>query len=581
MENFTRTFVGLVRKIAPEAGPELEVAVTALAAGLAAGHVCVDTEVDETMRGVAHSLRSLGSIVGRPGAYTPLILDGKRLYLGRYWRYEQSVATALRRLAVSGPSLPDPADLHRSCQILFPEGLIGNEQAFAAFGAAVRNLAIISGGPGTGKTTTVTRILALQVLHTPHDRPYVIKLVAPTGKAADRLREAIGNAKRTLNIPPEALRRIPEEASTIHRLLGIRDDSGLPAHTAANPIHADLVVLDEASMVDLALMARLLDALPGRAALVLLGDKDQLDAVQPGSVFGDLCDDQGYSDSFLSLAATVLGGEKAPVAKVGGLQDSVFVLTRSYRFSETNGIGQLARAVNAGDEAEALRILRTDTGGEVVWNELRDDSTDVIPEDAIAGWLRPYFGLVAAGGTESDCFAHFARFRLLTPLRDGPGGVHALNAHVEQWLQRSGFADDRREWYPGKPVMITVNNYTLKLFNGDVGITLPGADGNLRVVFAGEGGTFRSFPPARLPDHECAYATTVHKSQGSEFDEVLLLLPRGENPVVTRNLLYTGITRARKRCEIRSSETALREGIRRKPTKMSGLSERLHHRSEP
>ena len=575
MQNFARSLSALLRRHEPSAGPELEEVVLALASGLEEGHVCLDTRLDEAAGRAIPSLRKMQQIVGQPGEYKPLILDGERLYLGRYWYYERAVESALRRLSRPTDKQADATKLRGFLKRVFPEGVENNDQAFAALGAAVRNLTIVSGGPGTGKTTTVSRILALKLMLRPPGSRCVIKLAAPTGKAADRLREAISRAKAGMDLSEEEKHLIPEEAFTIHRLLEIRDNSGRPARNASNPVHADLLVLDEASMIDLSLMTRIVEALRPDAGLILLGDKDQLDAVQPGSVFGELCGEHGYSAGFLSLAERVLGERRPATDGRGGLSDSLFILGKSYRFGEDKGIGQLARAVNGGDEDGAIRILRSDTSGELVWDEHIEKTPGFFPEKAVAAWLRPYFELVSSRASERECFAAFGRFRLLTPLRDGIGSVQSLNDRVEQWLREEGFVESGQLWYPGKPVMVGENNYTLNLYNGDVGITMADHTGSLRVVFPGEGGTFREFPPARLPDHSLAYATTVHKSQGSEFDEVLLILPGGESPVLTRNLLYTGITRARKRCTILGTEEVVRMGIRRRPRRMSGLGERL------
>jgi exodeoxyribonuclease V alpha subunit len=576
MENFARALTALLTRQAGAAEREIAVAVNALATGLAEGHVCVETAEDEAVHAALPVLKKLRTVVGSPGDFTPLVLDGTRLYLGRYWHYEWSVASAMRRLASPVSPSPSVKDLRRHLRTLFPGDAMRSEQAFAALGAAVRNLAVVSGGPGTGKTTTVSKVLALRLLLRDKDAPYTIRLAAPTGKAADRMREAIVGAKRTLAIDPDVLRRIPEEASTIHRLLGIRDGSGQPLHHAGDPIAADLVVLDEASMIDLSLMARLVDALRPGAGLILLGDRDQLDAVQPGSVFGELGGEATYSKDLLTLASEVFGQSADVPVRASGLTDALFLLTKSYRFREDAGIGSLARAVNAGDDAGAIAILRGDTTGELVWNNDPASAPGMFPADVVARWLKPYFACVKRGGPEAECLQLFSAFRLLTPVREGRGSVQALNEQVEQWLRREGAVTGDREWYPGKPVMVTANNYTLGLYNGDVGITLTDERGNLRVVFPGSGGSFRSYAPARLPAHDSAYATTVHKSQGSEFDEVLLLIPDAESPVVTRNLLYTAVTRARQRCTIWASEDAVRAGTSRKPVKLSGLAARLH-----
>jgi exodeoxyribonuclease V alpha subunit len=581
MEHVARMLAGLLTAQAHGHADGIKTAVNAVTAGLEEGHICVDVAQDERLAAVLPMLRTLRGIVGAPGDVAPLVLDEGRLYLGRYWNYEQKVAASLTRIAAPPARMPEAAELRIHLGALFPGEESASEQAFAALGAAVRDLAVISGGPGTGKTTTVSRILALKLLLRSGSGPYTIRLAAPTGKAADRLREAIASAKRQMRAPAEILDQIPEEASTIHRLLGIRDASGRPQRNEDNPIPADLLVLDEASMIDLSLLAKVLSALKPGAGLILLGDKDQLDAVQPGSVFGEICAEPAYSRSFLGLAEEVLGTPMAFPPGTSPLPDVLFRLTRSYRFRDNAGIGSLARAVNAGDEDRAITVLKGDAGGELVWRPAAADTSSGFPVDIVARWLRPYFERLLRDGSEDECLRLFGVSRLLTPHREGPGSVVDLNDRVEHWLRTEGLVPHARDWYPGKPVVITANNTTLGLYNGDVGITMADARGELRVVFHGAGGTFRSFAPARLPAYDRAYATTVHKSQGSEFDEVLLLLPGMESQVVTRNLLYTAVTRARRRCIIQGTEEIVRAGTRRKPRKMSGLARVLERMAKP
>lgn len=575
MEHVARLLGALLSTAAGGGKEDLTTVVGAVTAGLSEGHVCVDAVTDERLRSALAAVKDVSGVIGAPGDATPLILDDGRLYLGRYWYYERTVATMLTRLCARVTPQPDASHVRDHLRTLFHDGMERSEQAFAALGAALSDLAVISGGPGTGKTTTVSRILALKLLLRGGDAPYAIRLAAPTGKAADRLREAIAGAKRQLSLPAEVLARIPEEASTIHRLLGIRDASGRPQRDAADPIPADLIVLDEASMIDLSLMAKVVSALRPGTGLILLGDKDQLDAVQPGSVFGEICSEPTYSLGFLNLANEVLGGPARTASGGGALQDALFRLSASYRFRDDVGIGLLARAVNAGDEDGVIATLRNDPSGELEWRGAMSGDGPGFPADVVARWLRPYFDRVMHGGAQEECLRLFGTVRLLTPLREGPGSVLDLNDRVERWLRREGLVQGEHEWYPGKPVMITANNTTLGLFNGDVGVTLPDPRGELRVVFPGAGGSFRSYAPARLPAYDRAFATTVHKSQGSEFEEIVLLLPGDESPVVTRNLLYTAVTRARRHCIIIGTETALRTGTRRKPQKISGLAAAL------
>jgi exodeoxyribonuclease V alpha subunit len=447
--------------------------------------------------------------------------------------------------------------------------------------ACVRRLVVISGGPGTGKTTTVAKILAARQMLAA-GRPLTIKLAAYTGKAADRLKQSITAVKPTLGLPAEVLKSIPEEASTIHRLMGMTGSGRPPGRNAASPLGLDLLVLDEASMIDLSMLAKVLDALPPSAGLILLGDRDQLHAVQPGSVFGDICSAEGHSQELYGLLGRVLG-EKLPEKPARGmLQDNLFTLTRSFRFKSDSGIGRLARAINEGDADAAVSVLRNDPSGEIRWRETADPGSDAALRAAVMEWLTPYFALVNEGKSDREIFDVFNRFRLLTPLRNGPDDVDAMNEAILSWIRRSAGKPAELqqggrvpEWYQGRPVIINENNYALGVYNGDIGIALREKDGMFSVAFPGEGGTWRRFSPGRLPAHDTAYACTVHKSQGSEFENVLLLIPEGENPVVTRNLLYTGVTRAKKSCLVWGSEAAIRGAILRKPKRASGLAGRL------
>jgi exodeoxyribonuclease V alpha subunit len=257
------------------------------------------------------------------------------------------------------------------------------------------------------------------------------------------------------------------------------------------------------------------------------------------------------------------------------LQDSLFTLTKSYRFDAEKGIGFLARAVNEGHEEEAIRILRSDRTGQLEWRETENPGEEKGLREEMFAWLQPYFELVHARAPEAECFEAFNRFRLLTPLRSGPGDVEAMNGKIELWLRDRRLIGSGSVWYPGKPLMVTANDYSLGLYNGDIGIALEGDSGTLAICFPGEGGAWRRIAPGRLPEFEAAYASTVHKSQGSEFDNVVLLVPASDSSVINRNLLYTGITRAKQRCQIWGSESAIRAAIRRRPVRGSGLAERL------
>ncbi|WP_089729846.1 exodeoxyribonuclease V subunit alpha [Candidatus Thiosymbion oneisti] len=516
------------------------------------------------------------AVVGKPGGRAPLILDRHgRLYLGRYWWFERQVADAVIARVRSPPPAVDRDRLRVGLRRLFP-GTGGIDwQRVAAAVAVLRHLCLISGGPGTGKTRTVTAILALLTEQTAGP-PLRIALAAPTGKATARLSESIRTAKAGLSVTEQTSDRIPEEAVTLHRLLGYRPGHATPRHGADNPLHLEVLVVDEASMVDLPLMARLLAALPDCARLILLGDKDQLASVEAGRVLGDLCGRgraPGYSPGLCAEIAAVAGDRLAPAPAPGpDLGDRILVLRESWRFGKDSGIGALARAVNRGDADAGLQILADDRYPDVGLEAPRPQ----ILTDLIEQWLVPVMGRVLTSPEPQAALLALDRVRVLCALRSGPQGVDHLNERLAQALEAAGLIRRDGELYAGRPIMLTANDHALRLYNGDVGLVLadPGSGGALRVFFATAAGV-RRILPSRLPAHETVYAMTVHKSQGSEFDEVLLVLPETESRVLTRELIYTGITRARKRVRLLATEERLRAAIARPLVRASGLYDAL------
>ena len=521
-------------------------------------------------------------VVGRPGDYAPLILDDQsRLYLYRYWNYQQTLADSIISRVDEQRSAADLDRLRESLERLFPAQPAAeiDWQKVAAFAAARLRFVVISGGPGTGKTTTVAKILALLAEQWPQGNPR-IALTAPTGKAVARLQEAIKQAKQKIACPLAIGETIPEEASTIHRLLGSIPNSPYFRHNQENLLPVDVVVVDEASMVDLALMAKLFQALPTGARVILLGDKDQLASVEAGAVLGDICDTgnvHGYSKKFADELKTVAGCDlpAGPSQDVGkGIRDSIVELRKSYRFGSASGIGVLSRAVNAGDGAQALAILQNQDYPNVHWRE--PPSADSLGAMAKGLVLEGFKGYLQSE-EPLECFRLFDRFRILCAVREGPWGVQQLNRLAERTLASQGLIKPDARWYRGRPVMVRINDYNLRLFNGDVGIALsdPEAGGDLRVFFPGGQGAVRKFHPLRLPEHETVFAMTVHKSQGSEFDRVLLILPDRDVPVLTRELLYTAITRAREEVEIWARESVFTAAAVRRTERMSGLRDAL------
>ena len=435
---------------------------------------------------------------------------------------------------------------------------------------------MISGGPGTGKTSTVVRLLAL-LAAAGGDIPPVVELAAPTGKAAARLEEAVRAGRALL---PATLRgAIPERAATLHRLLRLTPHSTRAGFDRDRPLAADVVIVDEASMVDLALMTKLVRALRPDARLVLLGDKDQLASVEAGAVLADVCGEApGFSPAMAAQVAGLIGAE-VPAGGAGGspLRDTIVLLRESRRFAAGSGIAELAAAVNRGDGAATLTVLAA-THPDVGWRPVADAraAREALATAAVEGFAA-YLERVRARAPAADVFAAFAAFRILCPHRIGRDGVEGVNRLVEDALATCGLIHPGGPWYVGRPVMVTRNDHALRLYNGDVGIVLPDPEDGSRasVAFPAADDPERRISPARLPQHETVYAMTVHKSQGSEFDRVLLLLPPEPSRVLTRELLYTAVTRARSRVEVWGTESVVQAGVAARVERSSGLRDAL------
>ena len=545
----------------------------------------------------------------------PLVLVGQRLYLRRYWNYECSIAQALSARLSVAPVTPD--NLASRLDELFParseaERAQGsNWQKIACALAARGNFSVITGGPGTGKTTSVVRLLGL--LQTPaveSGKPLRIRLAAPTGKAAARLSESIGKEVRALPVSDAVRAEIPTDVSTLHRLLGSRPNSRNFIHQRDKPLELDVLVVDEASMIDLEMMACVLEALPQAARLILLGDKDQLASVEAGSVMGDLCREAEKGDynaqtaQWLSThSGEALLDPELQMAEGAGtpLAQQTVMLRRSWRFDPQKGIGRLAKLINKKQAVEARHVLEQPS--EQLFNLLVRGEQDVALSDlAIDGnrnapgyrhYLEQLRDLRPAADTQWDSelwagwagkvLSAFDQFRLLCALRRGPWGVEGLNQRVATQLRRRGLLDSDHGWYEGRPVLVTRNDYSLNLMNGDIGIALwvPGPDGALalRVAFPrndGSGGV-RFVMPSRLVEVETVFAMTVHKSQGSEFSHTALVLPDVLNPVLTKELLYTAITRAREWFTLAETHPGVFEGaVGRNVQRTSGLALQLH-----
>jgi len=525
----------------------------------------------------------------------PLVLAGGRLYLRRYWSDENTVANAVRARTTTGEAAPgaaepSPALVREWLDQLFTHATRdggADWQKIACAMATRGGLAVITGGPGTGKTYTVARLLALLfAVEGERAGQLRVALAAPTGKAAARLKQAIDDALEKLEeglkgaLPLRALAERMGGARTLHSLLGARPDTRAFRHNAGNPLDVDVLIVDEASMVHLEMMAALLDALPDNARLILLGDKDQLASVEAGSVLGDLCFDAQAGGYGAATAAFVeaASGQVIPaefLGNAGALAQQTVMLRQSRRFG--GPIGQLALAVNNGDAEAARAVLRSDSSGQLHWNEAAQQ------EDMLrlaAQGYRPFLELVRQGaaGAGHDAWAAsvlqaFEGFRLLCAVREGEWGVSGLNEGIARRLEEHGLLKLRGDWYVGRPVMVTRNDYATGVYNGDIGLVLPDPErpASLRVYFS-DGGQVRSVLATRLRNVETAFAMTVHKSQGSEFSHTVLVLPREASSVLARELVYTGITRARQRFTLLTPNPGvLPDAIRRRTERTSGL----------
>jgi exodeoxyribonuclease V alpha subunit len=530
------------------------------------------------------------SVVGRPGDAKPLILDDAgRLYLHRYWCYERAIAQDLLARISMGPLALDMTILAAGMERLFDSSHgQTNWQKMAAFAAVRQRFSVITGGPGTGKTWTVARVLAL-LLEQPDGGSLRVKLAAPTGKAAARLQESLLQSLDTLACAEEikAKLRAKDLTTTIHRLLGTIPNSAAFRHGTDNPLPVNVLIVDEASMVSLSLMARLLSALKKEdVRLVLVGDKDQLPPVDPGGVLGDICRASlinGFNQAF-SMAYPICKGDTPPASASisnGKLINTVVQLNVNYRSGEAVALHDVSMAVNVGDASKVVSLLRKADGKTVSWQGLppRQQLKNVLRDT-----VRSFYLPVLQAPSPQEALQALGRFRILCAVREGPYGTIAVNRLVEDILSDDlpALAEKIRFGsYPGKPVMVVANNYILKLFNGDTGVFWATNGASPLVHFPDESGSIRAVARERLPESETVYAMTVHKSQGSEFEHVLIVLPEKENPVLTRELFYTGLTRAKKSVLILSNETVLRFAVETRAQRFSGLTDAICSDAHP
>ncbi|MBF0450638.1 MAG: exodeoxyribonuclease V subunit alpha [Candidatus Magnetomorum sp.] len=498
-------------------------------------------------------------VVGRPDEKKPLILDQcNRLYLYRYYEYEQQLANHLLTRSQQDVSNLYISGLSKFLDRLFPKdpfSATDSPQRLAVEIAINKRLCIVSGGPGTGKTSVAAKMIAA-LIHV-SEMPPKIDLTAPTGKAAQRLQESLLDAQERLDCSPEIKAIMPKQAMTIHRLLGPIHRSPYFKYNKDNPLPSDVVIVDEASMIDLALMSKLIVALRPEARLIILGDKDQLASVDPGSVLGDIC---------IQYATH----------RPHSLQSCMVYLSKNYRFGDTSGIFKLAKAVNQGNSNRAIDILEDSSRyPDIQWTDLQDLKNI---KTALHNHIIHYQEIYLKYKHPKDALLALNTFRILCAVRKGPFGVEQMNAYVADILASKGLIQPNKRWYHGRPIMITKNDATIGLYNGDIGIIFKDKEdqNTLKAFFMGtDNSTIKKYLPARLPEHETVYAMTVHKSQGSEFDHILFVLPDKLSKVLTRELLYTGLTRTRKSIQLWATRSIFCAAVTNQIHRQSGLSDAI------
>lgn len=507
---------------------ELQAILTQLCATYYQGNTCLKlTSSEQTLVNKTNLVSSSENT-----AILPLHIDKfGHLYLRRYWDYEQNLIAKLREMQQTTTQF---SDLESLLETFFPT--ISDEkdwQREAAKCAVEKNLTIITGGPGTGKTTTVVKILAiLQTLNL--KQPLQIALAAPTGKAAMRLQESITQSKNYLSCSAKIKEMLPENVTTIHRLLGAKPPSPYFRYNEKNRLPYDLIVIDEASMIDLAMMSKLASAIKPSARLILLGDKEQLASVEAGTVLADLTQ---------------------------ALPENTVELQKTYRFHGV--IKEFALAINKKNAPQAWKISNQKN------DVIEHLNSDFLPY--LVQQHRDYFQAIKTGESFAEIYQRLNRFQILCAHREGKNSVSELNYRLEKALQNEKLINLASNWYIGRPVMITQNNATLQLYNGDIGVCLHDEYGETKVFFPRPDGSFQGFSPARLPPCETVFAMTIHKSQGSEFEEICVFLPDYVQPILTKELLYTAITRAKKSIKLVTNEKIFSATVQASVNRVTGL----------
>lgn len=589
IEIYEREMIRFLKKEYGEFSDEIRMCLVFLSLFIKAGHTCLPLDkspkkwieilgldLNDESRISDEKLNldvlKFSPIVGSKGDMNPLILTDNRVTFRRYWFYETTVRQWIKKL-ISNKSITGIDDVPpRLLEDFFPEESDEvNWQKVAAALSLIKPFLIISGGPGTGKTTTVARILALHQRLS--EERLDIALAAPTGKAAGRMGEALNRELEKLKLSPQELKHFPTEAKTVHRLLSGTESRGLLPPVEKKLLRHDLIIIDEASMMDLSLMYRLINHISDQTKLILLGDKDQLASVEAGAVFADLC--QKTENGFLPETIQNLNklGIKfdLPEHTETEISDSIVYLTKSYRFDERSGIGRLAELVKNQYQEKNSKTVFED------YSDLEHQSFNYQKEDIehVLKDIKRKIEHCSEMKNHEQLLSFWKQSIWLMVLRRGLTGTERLNRLIEERLAAQRIVKMETGWYHGRPIIITQNDYNLGIFNGDLGVALMNVDGSIW-VYVETGSEIKRFKPQRLSHYDSAYFLTVHKSQGSEFDHVNFLLPQTDTPVLTRELIYTAITRAKKSFSLYGSMDLFETGLRRETLRFTGLKELLY-----
>lgn len=568
----------------------------------------------QLIKAVLAGARSIGANKNSVSDSSPMVIEFNRLYLQKYWFYEQNIAQRINGFCRCNDA-PNMEQIAHLLSVLYSQDVEGDSkieeyssvedslpvedsppvedaievdwQKLAVINACLRSFTVVTGGPGTGKTTTVAKILWMLRELNGASSGLNIKLLAPTGKAAARLAESLALAKSTL--PARTTRGGEDniECATIHRALGVIPGSANFKRNKTDPISADVIIVDEASMIDLPMLSKLLDAVPDKCRFIVLGDPNQLASVDVGSVLADICGfiDMSYSPAFMQQIAHFWSCEQLHVLGKRFLQDNQagsivrdhFVhLRKSFRFRDDSMIGKLAKACNNGDRHSAFQVLNSKGPGDTVFWQ-----TEVTPTELCSNLANRYLNYFDAIKEQNiaQAFSELKQLQLLTVLRNGQWGSVGLNLALELEFEKRDWITRAGEHYSGRAIMVMQNSYPQQLYNGDIGIAIRDSDGVTKIWFEDEGDSFRALLPAQVPAHETIFAMTTHKSQGSEFEHVVMCLPdklsNTSRQLLTREILYTGITRAKKSFRLIGSEGVISYALQNRCTRASGLMCRL------